>query len=172
MKYKKFNKFEKKEVRRAIIAEALAGGGKYLYQNSSKVAELTLPRPTASGLRKVPADGKFQGDDYYMQMVKSGDLRLIEVMQTAEQEVAAKNEETRLLTEATASNVKGGVMTEQKLIVEQPEKVTSKGTVEHVVEGTTPPKKKKPLRETEEKKVQPDILLNESLGDDGFVIVG
>jgi hypothetical protein len=182
MKYKKFNKYEKKEVRRTMIQNAMSGGGVYLYRNSSKCAELTLPRPTHSGVRKVEPNGEFQGDDYYMQMVKTGDLRLVEVLQTAEQEkeVLAQEallqegvvkEETQL---ASMANPKGGIMSEQKLIVEQPNRVTTKGTTEQVVQGTAPKKAptKKPLKEAEEKKAQPaDVLLNESPVDDGFVIV-
>lgn len=172
MKYKKFNKYEKKDIRRQMISAAMSGGGVYVYQNSSKAAELTLPRPTHSGLRKVEPGAQFQGDDYFMQMVKTGDLRLIEVLQTAEQEKAALAEESRLLEESTKPclpcNTKGACMSEEKLIVEQPDTVTDKGTVERIVEGSSP-KKKKPLRESEDKKPQVDILLNES--PDGFVIV-
>jgi len=180
MKYKKFNKYEKKEVRRQMIHNAMSGGGVYLYQNSSKVAELTLPRPTHSGVRKVEPSGQFQGDDYYMQMVKTGDLRLVEVLQTAEQEKEVLAQEA-LLSEgveveepASVANPKGGIMSEQKLIVEQPHRVTTKGTTEQVVQGTAPKKAptKKPLKEAEEKKSpSPDVLLNESPVDDGFVIV-
>ena len=179
MKYKKFNKYEKKDVRRTMIQNALAGGGVYVYQNSSKVAELTLPRPTHSGLRKVDPGAQFQGDDYYMQMVKTGDLRLIEVLQTAEEEKVVLAQEA-LLSEgvekevpASLANPKGGIMSEQKLIVEQPHRITSKGVTEQVVEGAAPKKQapKKTIKEAEEKKPQTDVLLNEGPVDDGFVIV-
>ena len=149
MKYRKFNRYEKKEVRKAAIAAALAGAGRYIFENSSQHAELTLPRPTKTGVRKVAAGDQFQGDDYYMQLVKTGELRLVEVLQTAEEE------ET--------------LMNEQKLILEQPEIVTGSGPVEHVVAAPAP--KQAPVNETAAQPKQAPVLLNEGPGDDGFVIV-
>jgi len=82
VKYRKFNRYEKKENRRVQVAEAMSGKGIYVYKNSSAVNELMLPRPTKSGVRKVGPDGTFQGDDYYLQLVRSGELRLVEVIDT------------------------------------------------------------------------------------------
>lgn len=151
MKYQKFNKYEKKENRHINVTNAMAGSGLYIYENSA-TAELTLPRPTRTGVRKVGPKGRFQGDDYYMQLVKTGFLRLIEVLQTPEQE-----KEVTLLEE-------------QKLILDQPDRVTNKGKVEQVVEKKTPKQK---LNEagSDPAAPQPDILLNESPGDDGFVVI-
>jgi len=145
MKYRKFNKYERKEVRKATIEAAMSGSGLYIYENSNSNAELTLPRPTHSGVRKVGPSQQFQGDSYYMQLVKTGMLRLVEVLQTPEEEA----------------------MTE-KLILEQPETVTQQGTVEHVVAKPA----KKPINEVKEAKKSQPVLLNENPIDDGFVIVG
>lgn len=150
MKYRKFNKYEAKENRTTNVTNALAGSGLYIYENSSKEADLTLPRPTRTGLRKVAAGGRFQGDDYYMQLVRTGYLRLIEVMQTPEQE-----KEVTLLEE-------------QKLILDQPDRVTVKGKVEQVVEKKTPKQK---LNEGNNTAPAPEVLLNENPGDDGFVVI-
>jgi hypothetical protein len=150
MKYQKFNKYEKKENRHINVTNALAGSGLYIYENSSKEAELTLPRPTRTGVRKVGPKQRFQGDDYYMQLVKTGFLRLIEVLQTPEQE-----------KEVT-------MLEEQKLILDQPDRVTNKGKVEQVVEKKTPKQK---LNEGGNSTPTPDVLLNENPGDDGFVVI-
>lgn len=151
MKHQKFNKYEKKEIRRENIAQAMSGAGVYIYQNSSSASELSLPRPTKSGVRKVSAGGQFQGDDYYMQFVKTGILRLVEVLQTPEQE-----KEVQMLEE-------------QKLLLDQPERVTNEGTVENVVAQKPAVRK---LNETgKAPQPQQDILLNESPDDDAFVIV-
>lgn len=152
MKYRKFNKYEKKEVRKQAIEAAMSGSGLYIYQNSSSNAELTLPRSTHSGVRKVAPNAQFQGDSYFMQLVKTGMLRLVEVLQTPEQELEA--------------------MAAEKLILDQPDCVTQSGPVEHVVDnGVT---KQKPIHEAKEDKAQPPqpVLLNEGPVDDGFVIVG
>jgi hypothetical protein len=152
MKYRKFNKYEKKANQHQHLVDSLKGSGKYRYQNSSNNAELTLPRPTASGLRKVGPGAKFLGDDYYMQLVRTGELRLIEVLQTPEQEKA--------------------VMDQEKLILEQPETVTVAGPVEQVVVQKSPPRAK-PLRETQSApSPEAPALLNEGPADDGFIIVG
>src|SRR4051812_46733613 len=127
MKPRKFNRFEKKEIRRENVASAMAGGGVFIYQNSSRAAELTLPRPTRGGVRKAAPNGQFQGDDYYMQLVKTGFLRLVEVLQTPEQEKEAL------------------MLEEEKLILDQPDRVTTEGTVETVVTVV----KKRKLNENE-----------------------
>jgi hypothetical protein len=149
MKYRKFNKYEKKEVRRTQIAEAMSGTGTYIFQNSSNNAELTLPRATHSGRRKIEGGGQFQGDSYYLQMVKTGLLKIVEVIQTPLQE-----------KEADAMN--------QKLILDQPDQITESGKVEHVVEQKTTVQK---MNEGGNEK-KPDILLNEGPSADGFIIVG
>jgi hypothetical protein len=150
MKYRKFNKYEKKEVQAQMLANALHGEGMYLFQNNTN-ADLTLPRPTKSGLRSVGPKQQFQGDNYYMQLVKTGYLRLIKEIQSPEAQQQA-------VTEAKV---------EEKLLLDQPDMITEQGKVEHVVNKNTPVQK---LHEGDKQK-QPDVLLNESPVDDGFVIV-
>lgn len=147
MKYRKFNKYERKEIRHAHLLSVTAGSGLYLYQNKSPHADLKLPRPTHSGLRQVGPKGQFQGDDYYMQMVRNGELILVEVIQTPEQQKEIEMAE------------------QQRLILDQPDRVTNEGTVEQVVEPKKIPKKK--LNEDSSK--PEDVLLNEG-PDEGFVI--
>ena len=150
MKYRKFNKFEKKEVRAQMLQNALHGEGLYLYRNNTK-ADLTLPRPTRSGTRVVAAGKEFQGDNYYMQLVRQGMLRLVKEIQSPEQQNA---EEVKM---------------EEKLILDQPDTITDKGKVEHVV--STPVKKLNEEKDGNKDK-QPEVLLNEGPVEGGFVIVG
>jgi hypothetical protein len=149
MKYRKFNKYEKKEIRRTNIEKAMGGEGLYLYENNSD-GDLTLPRPTKSGVRSVEARQQFQGDNYYMQLVRSGHLRFIKELQSPEQERAIMEN------------------TEEKLILDQPDTITEHGKVEHVVDNTVPTQQ---LDESEDAPKQ-DVLLNEAPAEDGFVIVG
>jgi hypothetical protein len=149
MKYRKFNKFEKKEVRAQMLQNALHGEGLYLYRNNTK-ADLTLPRPTKSGTRVVAAGKEFQGDNYYMQLVKQGMLRLVKELQSPEQQRA---EEVKM---------------EEKLILDQPDTITEQGKVEHVV--STPQKKLNEQKADKDK--EPEVLLNEGPVEGGFVIVG
>jgi hypothetical protein len=148
MKYRKFNKYEKKEVRAQQLENALHGEGLYLFRNNTD-ADLTLPRPTKSGLRSVGPRQEFQGDNYYMQLVRSGYLRLVKEIQSPVQQHQAE------------------VKVEEKLILDQPDIITEQGKVEHVVNKNTPVQK---LHEGNKDK-QPDVLLNESPVEGGFVIV-
>ncbi len=151
MKYRKFNRYERAEVRAEQIQNALHGEGIYLYQNNTN-ADLSLPRPTRSGLRSVGPREQFQGDNYYMQLVKAGLCRLIKEIQSPTQQLAAINEATNM---------------EQKLILDQPDVITEQGRIEHVVHKTTPVQKMNEAGKQE----QPNVLINEQSIDDGFVIV-
>jgi len=151
MKYRKFNRFEKKEVRAQMLENALHGEGMYLYRNNTN-ADLTLPRPTRSGVRSVGPGKEFQGDNYYMQLVKQGMLRLVKELQSPNQQNVTESE----------------VKMQEKLILDQPDTVTEQGKVEHVV--SKPAQK---LNETQgENGKQPEVLLNEGPVEGGFVIVG
>jgi hypothetical protein len=188
MKYRKFSKFEKKENKQLKVKNALSGKGLFIYKNKSKHATLTLPRPTESGLRVVEADKEFQGDDYYLQMVRSGDLILVKVIDDGNKKPEPVQEFTpepcrttvcevkrEVLTEAVAQpktqkkpkTLKESAMSEQKLLLDQPERVTTKGKTEHVVDKTT---SKVKLNETDNQPQEP-VLLNESPSDDGFLVL-
>lgn len=150
MKYRKFNKYEKKEMQAARLEKAMHGEGLFLYENNTD-ATLTLPRPTKSGVRTVGPRKQFQGDSYYKQMMPQF-LRLIKTLQTPEQERAMQER----------------AMNEEKLILDQPDTITTKGKVEHVVDQDAPVQR---LNEADSEE-QPEVLLNEGPIDDGFVIVG
>jgi hypothetical protein len=153
MKYRKFNKLEKKEVRSQMLENALKGEGLYLYRNSTN-ADLNLPKPTNSGVRVVGPRKEFQGDNYYMQLVRAGLLTLVKELQSPNIQ-----ENVEVLKEEK--------MNEEKLILDQPDTVTEEGKVEHVVS-----KKKKKLNETKSTdEQQNDVLLNEGPIEGGFVIV-
>ena len=150
MKYRKMDKYEKKAWKHEKLEKDMHGEGLYLYENHSG-ADLSLPRPTKSGLRSVGPKSQFQGDNYYMQLVRNGHLRLIKELQSPEQE--------RALQEVT--------MEQEKLILDQPETITEHGEIEHIIDSNTPVQK---LHEGGDQP-QPEVLLNEGPVEDGFVIV-
>ncbi len=133
----RFNKYQRKENREKRLAQNMHGEGLYVFENANSVADLTLPRPTSAGVRKVGPKGRFQGDDYYFGMVRSNELRLIETLMTPE---AQRNNNNM----------------EQKLILDQPNIVKQEGTIEHVL-----PVKQKPLHEGIPNEEKPDVLINE-----------
>lgn len=151
MKYRKYNKYEKKERNAEILANALCGEGLYLYRNNTN-GELTLPRPTRSGITKVDLGKEFQGDNYYMKLVQTGFLRLVKEIQSPAQEQAALE----------------GAKVEEKLILDQPDIVTQEGQVEHVVKKTGLQKyheerrrQKLLAQQQNEAKEEDPVLLNE-----------
>ena len=123
----KMNRLQKKLDRQERLREATKGSGLFLYQNVSS-GELYLPKTSADGKKIVSKDGTFEGDTYFMCLVRDGN----------------------------AKKIKDLNMKEEKLILDQPDIVTTKGVVEHVVCCDT---KKKKLNECKEK--QKDILINE-----------
>ncbi len=138
----RFNKWERKENRAKELAKNMFGEGIYIFENVNN-ADLTLPRPTKAGVKRVGPKGRFQGDNYYMQMVRSHDLRLIEIIQTPEAEREAN-------------------MKEQKLILDQPDRVTNEGTIEQVVApGKAKLHKLNDATEEKEKQKQPEVLITE-----------
>jgi hypothetical protein len=140
---KRVTRYEALAQQRERLAYKTHGEGLYLYRNKSKDATLELPKPTATGQKVVGPLGEWQGDNYYMQLVKTNLATLVrEIISPAEEKA----------------------MNEQKLILDQPDRVTSKGTVEHVlVEPNNavaePATTKKTKKEHTKKK---ETLLNEA----------
>ena len=120
----------------------------YIFENHKK-ADFSLPKKSACGKKMIGPRGRFTGDEYFLNFVKTGDLRMIEVL-------PAKKENTpEQLNESSEGNM-------EKLILDQPEKFTSHGKTEHVV-ATQPHQQKLTEISGENEKSQPskDILLNE-----------
>src|SRR4051812_2500640 len=105
VRHQKFNKYEKKEIRAHNVAQALHGEGIYLFENRTN-ADLTLPRPTKSGIKMVRAKQQFHGDSYYLDLMRSGFLKLVKVIQQNEAKVE-----------------------DEKLILDQPDVITEQGKV-------------------------------------------
>ena len=113
----RLTKYQKNVMRAEKRRDALQGKGLYVYRNNTS-GDLFLPKPTKSGVSKVGLREEFQGDDYYMFMVKSNELHLMRVIESPQ--------ETAVLRESTEQPM------EDKLITEQPPVVTTEGTVEYV----------------------------------------
>ena len=114
------SRYEKRELNAKKMKMALDGHGLYVFENNTE-GDMMLPKPTKSGQTKVGAKQQFQGDDYFMSLVRSNTCKLIRTLITPEQEKAM---EQAKLNEA-----------EQKLICDQPDVVTEQGQVEYVTGG-------------------------------------
>lgn len=145
----KMTRFEKSEARNDMLTKTFHGEGLYIFEN--KNCELTLPKPTKSGKRVIAPKERFQGDNYFMSLVRNGTIRFIQELQSPEQERLAMQQEN------------------EKLILDQPETVTTEGVVERVVKPVKVPAA--PINETGKQSNPPAVLLNENPADDGFIIV-
>jgi len=117
---KRLTRSEKKKNRIEKLESDMKGSGLFVFENNTN-ADLKLPKITQSGTRSIGARQRFQGDSYYLSWVGPplGLLKLVE-------EIIPKDNSTKKTEENRTMN-------ENKLILDQPDIVTTKGKVEHVV---------------------------------------
>ncbi len=141
MKYNKMNRYDRRANELQKRVDALHGEGLYVYENNTK-GDLDLPKATASGKKSLKVGEQFQGDNYFMKLVPQM-LRYIRCIVPAGQQPVVE--------------LKENVMPE-KLILDQPDRVTHQGTVENVLVEP-----KQALNENQPKTNQPkpDVLLTE-----------
>lgn len=140
----RLSRYEKNWLRGQKRQAAMQGKGLYIYENNTS-GELILSRPTKSGIVKVGKGEQFQGDDYYMFMVRNNELKHIKTLEHPSQNDSL-NEGTNNMNE--------------KLITEQPPVVTNEGTVEFVTQNPSSQQKLNENKPTPQP--QPDVLLNEN----------
>lgn len=145
MRYAKLNKEQKVEK----LKMNLHGDGIFLFENNTS-GDLMLPKPAKGGRARVGKGQRFQGDSYFLSMVKNNQLKLVSVViaPPARDDYKIKEEGKEMLNE-------------QKLILDQPETFTVDGKVEQVVK-----KDKKKLNESKPEVKQPlkgkrDVLIAE-----------
>lgn len=106
---KKASKIERADQKRKAVEYHQAGTGMYVFRNRSPVASLELPKTSADGKKWVEPGQTWRGDSYYMSMVPR-EATLVESLGET------KKEEAKM---------------EDRLILDQPEQITSAGKVEH-----------------------------------------
>ena len=150
---KKISRADKKINQKNKFIQDMSGSGVFVYENNTD-ADLNLPKPTSTGTRTIGPRKRFQGDSYYLTWVGSpmNLLRFIE-------EIVPKDNPLKTLNESETNK-----MNDNKLILDQPEIVTSQGQVEHVVVNESPD------QDSSEKKTE--ILLNESPIEGLEIILG
>lgn len=108
----KGTKMERKEQKRKATEYHQAGTGLYIFRNRSSVASLELPKPSADGKRWVAPGQTWKGDSYFLKMVPR-EATIVEAIQE-------ENKENKMA---------------EKLILDQPDQITSSGKVEHSMVG-------------------------------------
>jgi len=154
------NRYERRQLHAAKLKNNMSGSGLYVFENNTD-GDLSLPKPTSSGLRTIGPRKRFQGDSYFLKLVGSpmNLLRLVEEIQP------------KLTTQETAEKIQREAnMSTDKLILDQPDTITTKGKVEHVVDTDTPVQKlhdaNDPVATT------PEVLLTENPLDGVAIIKG
>lgn len=108
----KGTRIERTEQKRKVTEYHQAGTGMYVFRNRSSVASLELPKPAADGKKWVAPGQTWKGDSYFLKMVPR-EATLVEAIQTEQKEDRMAD----------------------KLILDQPDQITSSGKVEHSVIG-------------------------------------
>lgn len=161
---KKMSKLEAVAAQRAKREYYLHGEGLYVYRNRTN-GTLTLPKPTAKGLVEVDVNGEWEGDNYYMFLVRQNMAALVRTIKEPDFKEEIQSE-TKTAERKEEMN--------EKLILDQPDFVTSEGKVEHVV---SEPKKKKDTKVATKQRVtskleeNKEVLLNDDPLD-GVQILG
>jgi len=148
----------------------------YTFENH-KNHDLALPRKSFDDKTLIPPRGKFKGDAYFLMLMKTGYVRLVSSEPYIRPEVAAAAAaEAAKLAAATANqetlneNVQEN-KTMDKLILDQPEKVTARGhQQEHVV--ADPNTNLKQIKEQGSAPKGGEVLLTENPLDGIDIITG
>lgn len=147
------NRFERTQNFNEKKAAALAGTGVFVYVNNSR-ADIMLEKKTNEGFKTVVPGQQFRGDSFFKKMLGRG--------------LALVRDETPVAPVPVVETIKEtpkneGKVMEEKLILDQPETVTTQGKVEQVVKTSCGCKCQKKLNEvqpTEPCKVD-DALISE-----------
>ena len=153
---KKLTRYEQQANKQKRIATATCGNGRYIYKNRLP-ATLQLPKPGLDGKKVVGPNEEWEGDDYFMFMVnKTREAFLVR----------------EIIEEPKEQPIQETKMPEEKLILDQPERVTTEGTVERIV--TKP--SAKPLHEANPGKapvsMPKDVLINEDPSSGVEILLG
>jgi hypothetical protein len=108
---KNANKLERNQQKREAMDYYQSGSGLFLFRNRSKVASLELPKVSADGKKWIEPGQTWKGDSYFMSLVPR-EATLVETL------TEQKKEEVKM---------------QDRLILDQPDQVTTAGKVEHAV---------------------------------------
>jgi len=108
---RRVNKLERAEQKKAAMEYYQSGSGMFLFRNRSKVASLELPKVSADGKKWIEPGQTWKGDSYFMKMIPR----------------------EAVLVETLTEQKKEEVNMQDRLILDQPDQVTTAGKVEHAV---------------------------------------
>lgn len=143
----------RKKKRKKNLINKKEYGGVYVYENRTN-SDVLLPKPTDSGVSILSPNERFEGNNYYLDLVRPP-ISLLKLVQVKQQYKPENKERIK-------------PMSEEKLILDQPDVITNEGKVEQIVSSP-----QQELNETEGQEEQkPDVLLNEGPIDGVEIILG
>lgn len=117
MKKNNANKKERAQFKKNIIAESQKGLGLFIFKNKNKEASLQLPKLSEDGKKWIGPNETWRGDSFFLRMIPKEAL-LVKTIISPDQQKNQEKEDKK--------------MNEEKLILDQPDQITSEGKVEHV----------------------------------------
>jgi len=141
------NKKQRYELQRQRLSESLIGTGLFLFKNKTN-ASLQLSKKSSDGKIWVEPGQTWKGDSFFLKMIPK---------------------EAILISTLESPNQKEEVsMSEEKLILDQPDQITTEGKLEHIVSDepvtiTEETMKKKRKTKTESKNKENKLLTEDPI---------
>lgn len=118
MKKNNTTKKDRSELKKNIVLNSQKGLGIFVFKNRSNEATLQLPKTSLDGKKWVGPNQTWQGDSFFLKMIPK-EAVLVETIESPDEQ---KQKEKK--------------MNEEKLILDQPDQITTEGKVEHVATST------------------------------------
>jgi hypothetical protein len=106
---KKFNR----ENRKLKLQKSQSGRGLFLFKNNSR-GSLQLPKISSDGKRWIEVNQTWEGDSFFLSMIPKEAILLKTIISPDDQEKEEK-------------------VSNEKLLLDQPDQITEEGKIEHVV---------------------------------------
>ena len=150
------------------------GEGLFLYRNKSTTASIQLFKKSVEGKLWIEPGQTWTGDSSFLKMVprEASLVKTIEnpqknkqiIKENVEENTEKKIESQKVNKEVTKKksrkkNIKEKNMNEEKLLLDQPDQISTEGTLEHVVKPST--KQTKKVKKNEQNENTEDALLTE-----------
>lgn len=140
------NKKQRYELQRQKVSASLNGTGLFLFKNKTN-ASLQLPKKSSDGKVWVEPNQTWRGDSFFLKMIPQ-EAVLVETIESPNQTEEAN-------------------MSEEKLILDQPDQITTDGKLEHIVSNEpavlTEETKKKKKTKTESKNKENKLLTEDPI---------
>ncbi len=141
---KKFNR----ENRKLKLQKSQSGRGLFLFKNNSR-GSLQLPKVSSDGKRWIEVNQTWEGDSFFLSMIPKEAILLKTIISPDDQEEEEK-------------------VSNEKLLLDQPDQITEEGKIEHVVSVET--KKINENKTSLKSKKSKKLLTEDPVGDLTIII--